>query len=291
MRSWLFVPGDSARKQQKSLDCGADVLILDLEDSVAASEKEAARNMTRDFITATKPSQRRPKLYVRVNDLGTGLTAADLDGVMPAGPDGIMLPKAVGGRDLIELDNRLSAAESELGLASGATRIIPVATETAAAVLALPSVSGSTKRMVALTWGAEDLAADVGAESNIESGDTYTTPYLVTRALALFAAVASAVDPIDTAYVNYKDTDKFAADCRISRRDGFVGRIAIHPAQVPVINETYSPSAAAIARARKIVQAFDSNPGLGVIGIDGEMLDMPHYRQAKRILRRIEATE
>jgi len=291
MRSWLFVPGDSARKQEKSLDCGADVLILDLEDSVAASEKEAARMMTRAFIAATKSLPKRPKLYVRVNDFTTGLTAADLEGVMPAGPDGIMLPKAVGGRDLIALDNQLSSAEAKLGLKSGATRIIPVATETAAAVLALPSVSGSTERLVALTWGAEDLAADVGAESNIETGDKYTTPYLVVRSLALFAAVASGVDPIDTAYVNYKDTDKFAADCRLSRRDGFVGRIAIHPAQVPVINETYTPSPAAIERARKIVHAFDSNPGVGVIGLDGEMLDMPHYRQATRILRRIAAAE
>lgn len=290
MRSWLFVPGDSARKQEKCLEANADALILDLEDSVAHSEKPNARVMTREFIANLKKStSQRPKLYVRVNDLSTGLTDEDIAGVMQAAPDGIMLPKAVGGKDLAELDRRLSAAEARFGHDSGSTRIISVATETAAAVLALHTVSGSTQRLVALTWGGEDLAADIGAEANSEPGGGYTQPYLVARSMALFAAVASTVDPIDTAFINYKDTAKFEEDCRISRRDGFVGRIAIHPAQVAVINEMYTPSQKVLDRAARIVDAFDSNPGLGVVGIDGEMIDYPHYRQAQRILKRMQS--
>jgi citrate lyase subunit beta/citryl-CoA lyase len=211
-----------ARKQEKSVEAGADVLILDLEDAVAQSEKPNARRMTCRFLQDARSKPGCPKLYVRINDLTKVLTEDDLGGVMPGAPDGIMLPKAEGGRDIAELGRRLAAHEQKLGLTPGSTKIIRVATETAAAVLALPTVAGSSDRLSALTWGGEDLAADVGAESKSEEHGGYTAPYVVARSMALFAAIAAGARAIDTAYINYKDTSAFEKDCKISRRDGLL---------------------------------------------------------------------
>lgn len=289
MRSILFVPGDSARKQEKSLQSGSDVLVLDLEDSVALREKPMARSMTLAFLQQHAPASTRPSLYVRVNALGSGLADEDLTTVMPGKPDGIVAPKVVGGKDLAEFSARLSVHEARNGIPLGSTKILPVVTETAAAVLALPTIPGSTERLSGLSWGGEDLAADIGAEVNHDAAGAYTSTYVIARSMALLTAVASGVAPIETAFVNYRDLDAFAADCVTARRDGFTGRIAIHPSQVNVINQVFTPSAEAIKRARMIVDAFAANPGMGVVGIDGEMIEMPHLRQAERILQRYDA--
>jgi citrate lyase subunit beta/citryl-CoA lyase len=286
MRSLLFVPGDSARKLDKALQSGADALILDLEDSVAPSGKAAARQVTAAFMAATAREPARPRLIVRVNALATGMTDADLDGIMAGAPDAILLPKTVGGADVAHLGAKLAVREAEFGLADGGTKIIALATETAQGVFALGTLAGASHRLSGVTWGGEDLSAVVGAEANRGSDGLYTDPYRIVRALALFAAAAAEVDAIDSVYTNFRDLDGLAAECRDARRDGFVAKMAIHPAQVPVINEAFTPSADAIARARRIVEAFEANPNAGVVGIDGEMVDMPHLKRAQRLLAR-----
>ena len=287
MRSLLFVPGDSARKLDKAMQSGADALILDLEDSVAPSGKAAARKVTAEFMAATASEPKRPRLIVRVNALTTGMTDADLDGVMARAPDAILLPKTVGGADVAHLGAKLAVREAEFGLADGATGIIALATETAQGVFALGTLAGASRRLAGVTWGGEDLSAVVGAEANRGTDGLYTDPYRIVRALALLAAAAAEVDPIDSVYTNFRDLDGLAAECREARRDGFVAKMAIHPAQVAVINEAFTPTAETIARARRIVEAFEANPDAGVVGIDGEMVDMPHLKRAQRLLARV----
>jgi citrate lyase subunit beta/citryl-CoA lyase len=287
MRSLLFVPGDSARKLDKAMQSGADALILDLEDSVAPSGKAAARKVTAEFMAATASEPKRPRLIVRVNALTTGMTDADLDGVMAGAPDAILLPKTVGGADVAHLGAKLAVREAEFGLADGSTGIIALATETAQGVFALGTLAGASRRLCGVTWGGEDLSAVVGAEANRGTDGLYTDPYRIVRALALLAAAAAEVDPIDSVYTNFRDLEGLAAECREARRDGFVAKMAIHPAQVPVINEAFTPTAETIARARRIVEAFEANPDAGVVGIDGEMVDMPHLKRAQRLLARV----
>jgi citrate lyase subunit beta/citryl-CoA lyase len=287
MRSLLFVPGDSARKLEKAMQSGADALILDLEDSVAPSGKAAARKVTAEFMAATASEPKRPRLIVRVNALTTGMTDGDLDGVMAGAPDAILLPKTVGGADVAHLGAKLAVREAEFGLADGATGIIALATETAQGVFALGTLAGASRRLSGVTWGGEDLSAVVGAEANRGTDGLYTDPYRIVRALALLAAAAAEVDPIDSVYTNFRDLEGLAAECREARRDGFVAKMAIHPAQVPVINEAFTPTAETIARARRIVEAFEANPDAGVVGIDGEMVDMPHLKRAQRLLARV----
>jgi citrate lyase subunit beta / citryl-CoA lyase len=287
MRSLLFVPGDSARKLDKAMQSGADALILDLEDSVAPSGKAAARKVTAEFMAATAREPKRPRLIVRVNALTTGMTDADLDGVMAGAPDAILLPKTVGGADVAHLGAKLAVREAEYGLADGATGIIALATETAQGVFALGTLAGASRRLSGVTWGGEDLSAVVGAEANRGTDGLYTDLYRIVRALALLAAAAAEVDPIDSVYTNFRDLEGLAAECREARRDGFVAKMAIHPAQVPVINEAFTPTAETIARARRIVEAFEANPDAGVAGIDGEMVDMPHLKRAQRLLARV----
>ena len=287
MRSLLFVPGDSARKLDKAMQSGADALILDLEDSVAPSGKAAARKVTAEFMAATAKEPKRPRLIVRVNALTTGMTDDDLDGVMAGAPDAILLPKTVGGADVAHLGAKLAVREAEFGFADGATRIIALATETAQGVFALGTLAGASRRLSGVTWGGEDLSAVVGAEANRGTDGLYTDPYRIVRALALLAAAAAEVDPIDSVYVNFRDLEGLAAECREARSDGFVAKMAIHPAQVPVINEAFTPTAETIARARLIVEAFEANPDAGVVGINGEMVDMPHLKRAQRLLARV----
>jgi citrate lyase subunit beta/citryl-CoA lyase len=288
MRSLLFVPGDSARKLEKGMSSGADALIVDLEDSVALSGKEQARRVTAGFLAEVRAQAVRPRLIVRVNGLATGITEADLDGIMPAGPDGIMLPKTVGGPDVAHLGAKLAVREAEFGLEDGVTRIIPIATETARGVFALATLAGSSQRLSGITWGGEDLSADIGAEANRGSDGLYTDPYRVARALTLLAATAAEVDAIDTVYTNFRDLEGLAAECREARRDGFVAKMAIHPAQVAVINEAFTPSAEAVGWARTVIDAFAAQPDAGVVAVDGEMLDRPHLTRAERLMRRIE---
>ncbi|HZH09485.1 MAG TPA: CoA ester lyase [Microvirga sp.] len=287
MRSLLFVPGDSQKKLEKALTSGADVLLIDLEDSVDLNAKEEARRVTAAFLAEHRSSTERPRLYVRVNGLTTGMIDADLDGVMKAAPDGIVLPKSVGGADVAHLGAKLAVREAEFGLEDGATRILAIATENAAGVFALGTFSGATHRLMGLTWGGEDLSADLGAEANRDESGTYTDPYRLARSLTLLGAAAAGVDAIDSVFTNFRDMDGLAAECRAARRDGFVAKMAIHPAQVPVINEAFTPSPEAIARAQAVIEAFKANPGAGVVGVDGEMLDRPHLLRAERLLRRV----
>ncbi|MEW5423866.1 CoA ester lyase [Amorphus sp. 3PC139-8] len=291
MRSLLFVPGDSHRKMDKALISGADVLILDLEDSVAASAKDAARRSVADFLSAIVAERARPRLVVRVNAYDTGLTDADLDAVMAARPDGVMLPKAGGGPDVTRLDAKLAVREAEHDLADGATEILVVATETAGALFQLDSYRDASSRLRGLAWGGEDLSADLGATSTRADDGSFTDPIRMARSLCLAGAVHAGAAPIDAVYTNFRDLDGLVAEARDAARDGFTAKMAIHPAQVPAINAAFTPSSEAIEAARRIVAAFAANPDAGVVGIDGEMVDRPHLRRAERILERARLAE
>lgn len=286
MRSLLFVPADNRKKLQKGLESDADALILDLEDSVALDAKPAARALACEVIEEARARARRPRLIVRVNALTTGLTEADLDAVMQGGPDAIMLPKAEGGADLTHLAAHIAVREAEYDLPDGGTRIIAIATETGKGIFGLGSYAGASHRLSGLTWGAEDLSADLGAETNRLQDGSYADPYRMARSLLLFAAAAAQVDAIDTVFTAFRDEAALRAECVAGRRDGFTGKMAIHPAQVPVINEVFSPSPESLARAEAIIRLFEENPGLGVVGLDGEMLDRPHLMRARRLKAR-----
>ena len=282
LRSLLFVPGDSERKFERASDCGADALILDLEDSVAEPRKAAARETVARLVEAER--ERSFALFVRVNALDGALALADLAAVVRPGLDGIVVPKAGGAADIERVGFYLEALEYRAGLRTGAVGLAAVATETPKAMFALGSYAPAHPRLVALTWGAEDLGAALGATANKEPDGGWTSPYEIARAQCLFAAAAAEVAPIDTVFVDFRDAGGLERDCRRSRRDGFVGRLANHPDQVAVINRCYAPSEAEIAHARKIVAAFDANPGTGTLGVDGKMVDVPHLKAARRIL-------
>jgi citrate lyase subunit beta / citryl-CoA lyase len=286
LRSFLFAPGDSARKLEKSLTVGADAVIADLEDSIAPDGKEAARRVTAEFLQAARGKPGRPRLFVRINGLATGLADDDLDGVMAAAPDGIVLPKAVGGADIQHLGAKLAVREAEFGLEDGGTAIVALSTETARSIFALGTLPGASHRLKGISWGGEDLSVEVGAHANRLEDGTYTDPYRLARSLTLFGAAAASVDAIDAVYVNFRNEAGLAAECAAARRDGFVAKMAIHPAQVPVVNEAFTPSADMIAHARAVVAAFAASPGAGVVGLGGEMLDRPHLVRAERILAR-----
>jgi len=285
MRSLLFVPGDNEKKLDKAASTGADVLLIDLEDAVAPARKAAARDMVAAYLRS-RAGQPGPKLYVRVNALDTGLTDADLDGVMPAAPDGIMLPKAIGGRDIAHLGTKLAVREAENNLPDGQTRILAIGLETGRAVFQMGSFDGASQRLAGLTWGAEDLAADIGAGSNRDEQGHFTAPFQLARNLCLFAAAAAEVTAIDTVYVDFRNDEGLAAECELARRDGFTAKMAIHPAQVAVINRVFTPGPAQIERARAIIAAFAENPEAGVLTIGGKMTDRPHLRQAERLMAR-----
>jgi len=286
MRSLLFVPADDSKKAQKALESGADGLILDLEDSVALDAKPKARELARDVLRTVHAQPKRPRLIVRVNALTTGLTEADLDVIMEGGPDAIMLPKAEGGPDLTHLAAHIAVREAEYDLPDGGTRIIAIATETGKGIFGLGSYAGASHRLSGLTWGAEDLSADLGAETNRLDSGSYTDPYRIARSMMLFAAAAAQVDAIDTVFTAFRDEAALRNECMAARRDGFTGKLAVHPAQVPVINAVFAPSPDALARAEAIIKLFDANPNLGVVGLDGEMLDRPHLMRARRLKAR-----
>jgi citrate lyase subunit beta / citryl-CoA lyase len=284
MRSLLFVPGDDERKLAKGMGSGADALLIDLEDSVAPARKPDARRLTAAFLRETIGAGKRPRLYVRVNAMTTDMTGADLDAVMPSAPDGIMLPKCQSGDDVKLLSSMIAVREAESDLPDGSTRIIAIATETARSIFHMGTYAGASGRLAGLTWGGEDLSADVGAEANRGADGAWTDPYRLARSLCLFGAAAAGALAIDTVYTNFRDMDGLRRETEEARRDGFGARMAIHPAQVGVINDVFTPSAETIARSRRIVALFADNPGMGVVGMDGEMLDMPHLRRAERIL-------
>jgi citrate lyase subunit beta/citryl-CoA lyase len=282
LRSLLFVPGDSERKFAKARGCGADALILDLEDSVAPSRKPAARTIVGRLIE--DQAARDWALFVRINALDTGLTLDDLCAVVKPGLDALLIPKANGAAEVDLIAHYLDALEAKAGMVPGSVKLAIVATETAKAMFALGSYAPAHPRLVGLTWGAEDLSAELGATENKETDGAWTFPYSVARAQCLFAASAAGVAPLDTLYVDFRDADGLERDCRRSRRDGFTGRIAIHPDQVATINRCYAPSEAEIAHARKIVAAFAAQPDAGTLGVDGKMVDIPHLKAAQKTL-------
>jgi citrate lyase subunit beta/citryl-CoA lyase len=283
-RSWLFVPGDSERKMAKAAGSGADVLILDLEDSVAVENLPTARGLVREYL-ASRPDRTAQKLWVRINPLATPLALADLAGVMPGGPDGILLPKPESAEEVTVLGHYLDAFEAAYGLEAGRTRIMPVATETALGMFQLGAYRGRTPRLAGLTWGAEDLAAALGAGTNRRADGSYALTYELARSLCLMGAVAAGVPAIDTITADFRDHALVERETEDGRRQGFRGKIAIHPDQVAIINRAFTPSEAEIAWARRVVAAF-AEAGTGTVGLDGQMLDMPHLKLAQGLLAR-----
>jgi citrate lyase subunit beta / citryl-CoA lyase len=286
MRSLLFVPADSAKKLDKAMVSGADALIVDLEDSVAYDGKAKARDSAAAFLKEATAATTRPYLLVRVNGLQTGLIDADLDAVVAAKPDAVMLPKAEGGAAVVHADAKLAVREAISGLPDGHIKILALATETAASLFLAGTFAGASARLSGLTWGAEDLSADLGAQANRDADGRFLDPYRLARTLCLAGAAAAEVPALDTVYVDFRNHDGFRRECEDACRDGFVGKMAIHPAQVPIINAVFTPSAAALAHAQSIVDAFAANPGAGVVGIGGVMYDRPHLARAKRLLER-----
>ena len=288
MRSLLFVPGDSERKLEKGRESGADALLIDLEDSISPERKQAAREMTLSFLKTFAQGSRRPRLFVRVNGLASGLTDADL-GVVAGRPDGIMLPKAEGGASVIHLDAKLTVLEAEHDLPDGQVQILAIATETARALFLAGTYAQASPRLIGLTWGAEDLSAELGAEANRDADGRFLDPYRLARSLCLAGAAAAKVQAIDTVYVDFRNEAGLRRECEEARREGFTGKMAIHPAQVPVINEVFTPTSAAVATARAVIAAFESNPDKGAVGIDGVMYDRPHLERARQVLIRAKA--
>jgi len=289
MRSLLFVPADAPGKLAKALHAGADALILDLEDSVGPERKEMARAGAAGFLAQARALPTRPRLIVRVNGLGSGLIDADLDAVVTAGPDAIMLPKAEGRASVTHADAKLTVREALVGAPDGAIGIVAIATETAAALFLAGTYGGASARLTALTWGAEDLSAALGAEANRDEQGNFLDPYRLARTLCIAAAATAEVQAIDTVYVDFRNEAGLRRECEAARRDGFTGKLAIHPGQVATINDVFTPAPQAIAQAQAIIAAFAAAPGAGVVGIGGVMYDRPHVAKAERLLARAKA--
>ncbi len=288
IRSLLFVPADSERKMAKALASGADVVILDLEDSIAQDAKPRARQVARELLSQALPAwvPGQPRVYVRINDFATPFWQDDLAALATVLPHGIMLPKARSGEDVHQLSVALDHAEESSKVGSGRTRIIALVTEVPVSVLQLPTYIGSSNRLEGLTWGAEDLSAELGATANREVDGAFTSPYRLVRDLTLITAAAAQVPAIDTVYIDFRNSTGLALEASVAARDGFVGKLAIHPDQVPIINEAFTPSPAEVERAQAIVAAFEGSGGAGVVGFEGRMLDRPHLALARRTLAR-----
>src|SRR5215468_6130826 len=281
LRSLLFVPADSDRKFAKANGIGSDALILDLEDSVASGRKAFARGAVKELLGG---GPRNWSFLVRINPLGTGLTLEDLAGVVRPGLDGLLLPKVNGIEDVDLIANYVDALEIAAGVTPGHVKLLVVATETPAAMIGFSGYARKNPRLVAMTWGGEDLSAAIGALTPREADGSWTFPYQVARAQCLFAAGAAGAAALETLYVDFKDQQGLAESCKIARRDGFVGRIAIHPDQVTTINACFTPSDADLEHARRVVATFAAQPDVGTVGIDGKMYDMPHLIAARRTL-------
>jgi citrate lyase subunit beta/citryl-CoA lyase len=281
MRSWLFAPGDSARKMAKATEGSADIVLFDLEDAVVPENKPLARTMVYDFLR-NHPDDRR-RLWVRVNPLDGPWTLDDLAAIMPANPGGIMLPKVFGRADVERLDHYLSAFEAAHGIDRGSTPVIVLVTETAEAMFHTGDYKGAP-RVVALTWGAEDLADCIGASSNRNPDGSYGFTYELARSFCLLGAATAGVTAIETIQSDFHDLEGLRRRAEQVRRDGYRGMLAIHPAQVDVINAAFTPTAEEIAEARAIVDLFAANPGVGAIGYKGGMLDRPYLSRAQALL-------
>lgn len=288
MRSLLFVPGDDERKIAKGLASAADALILDLEDAVAPSRKAAARDLCAATLAGAGA---RMKLIVRINALDTPAALIDLAAVVRARPFGIMLPKCRGGDDVRLLSHYLTALEARDGVPAGDIRVLPIVTETGGSLFGLGGYDNPPiPRLCGMLWGGEDLAADLGAITNRDEAGRYAAPYLLARSLCLYAAAAASVSfpviAVDAVYTNFRDSAGLKQEAVEGLRSGFSAKAAIHPDQIAVINEAFTPSAADIEAARRVLAAFDASPGAGVVSVDGKMLDRPHYRTAQRVLAR-----
>jgi len=281
-RSWLFAPGDSERKMEKAAAGPADVVLLDLEDAVAEDVKPRARAMISAFLAA-QPEPDRSRLWVRVNPLDGPHALADLAAVLPARPGGVMLPKSRGRADVEILDHYLSALEVAAGIERGSTKVIVLVTETAESMFTTGTYRGAP-RLAALTWGAEDLADSVGASENRNADGSYGFTYELARSLCLLGAVAAGVEPVDTVEPDFRDLARLRERAGKVRRDGYRGMLAIHPAQVDVINAAFTPSDEELAEAQEIVDLFAAHPGAGTIGHKGAMLDRPHLARAQALL-------
>lgn len=287
MRSWLFAPGDSDKKMAKAADSAADIALFDLEDAVATENKVLARQMVHDFLASR--TQGRERLWVRINPLDGPYTLLDLAAIMPAWPGGIMLPKVYGRQDVDRLDHYLSALEVANGIEEGSTPLIVLVTETAEAMFHTGSYKGAP-RVVALTWGAEDLADSIGASDNRNPDGSYGFTYELARSMCLLGAATAGVTAIETIQGDFRDLDGLKARAEKVRRDGYRGMLAIHPAQVDVINAAFTPTAEEIAQAQEIVDIFAKNPGVGAIGYKGGMLDRPYLSRAEQLLKQAGVT-
>jgi citrate lyase subunit beta/citryl-CoA lyase len=281
-RSYLFVPADSERKLGRAAKCGADALILDLEDSVAAAARPQAREIATEFLGTACDAE----TWVRINPLDSEDALQDLQAIMAAGPHGIVLPKPRGAGDANQLAKLLDVLEQESDLQSGQTSILPIATERPSALFNMDAYADATPRLSGITCGAEDLSAAVGATANRGPKGNWFPPYQLARSLCLFAAAAAGLPAIDTVYTDYKDQDGLARYAATARRDGFEGMLAIHPDQVAIINNAFVPTGEEVERAQRIVVLFAASPDAGTLGMDGEMIDRPHWLQAQRILER-----
>jgi len=284
MRSLLFVPADAGNKLDKAMASGADAVIIDLEDSISPERKPAAREAARDYLKAHTGKAERPRLFVRINGLDTGMTDADLEAIVPGKPDAVLFPKAEGGASVVHLDAKLTAQEAIAGVAEGSIKVLAQNVESAAGLFLAGTFKDVSPRLIGMTWGPEDLSAELGAESNRDDKGFLTEPYRFARSVCLFGAAAAKLPAIETVYVDFRNSDGLRQDTIEARRDGFTGRLAIHPAQVPVINEVFTPTAEQIEKAKAIIAAFAANPGAGAIGIDGKMFDRPHLIRAQRLL-------
>lgn len=286
-RSWLFVPGDSEKKLLKTPETGAHALIVDLEDAVAVSAKSAARRMTRDWLEAHRRqiTMRKQARWVRINAVDTGLWREDLAAVMPGAPEGIMLPKAEGPEQIRQVAAEIYELEQRHGIPNGQTRLLPLVSETPRAALTITAyMDASMPRLAGLTWGAEDLSAELGAARKRDADGQWTDAFRFVRAQTLLVAHARGVWAIDTLYADFRDVEGTKRAAEAARADGFAGMLAIHPSQVPLINAAFTPSEEELAQARAIVDAFAANPGVGAIQLNGRMLDQPHLRQARALL-------
>ena len=289
MRSLLFVPADGGSKLDKAMASGADAVILDLEDSIAPERKAAAREACLDYLNAVRERAQRPHLLVRINGLDTGLTDADLAAIVPGRPDAILFPKAEGGESVVHVDAKLTAQEAIAGVPEGAIKILAQSVESARGLFLAGTFRDASPRLIGMTWGPEDLSSEVGADANREADGNLTEPYRLARSICLFGAAAAKLPAIETIHVDFRNLDALRRDTELARRDGFTGRLAIHPAQVPVINEVFTPGVEQIEKAKAIVAAFAAKPGAGTVGIAGKMYDRPHLVRAQRLLESVKS--
>ena len=281
MRSMLFVPGDRPERFAKAAASGADAVILDLEDAVVPEKRPQARLEIAAYLAS---AERNVPLWVRINPVDTDDALGDLAAVIDARPDGVVLPKARDGADVHRASHWLEAHEARCGFAIGSVGLIPLITESAGALLNAASFAVLPARVAGLTWGAEDLAADIGAFGNKSPDGEYELTYALARSMCLLAAAAAGVPAIDTVDTEFKDVAAIERRARASRRQGFAGKLAIHPGQLAPIHAAFSPSDDEVRWAERVLAAFRAAPGTGAVAFEGGMLDKPHIRQAERVL-------